>query len=281
MTDGRPGMSPGTPPTGPAVDDSRGAFDDRLRIASVQRTVAAIAEAFADADTAVAFTGAGVSTPSGVPDFRSDGGLWDRFDPASFTRDGFREDPAAFWRSWRDVRDAIGVDDVEPNPAHHTLAELVHDGVLEAVVTQNADGLHQAAGTPEDAVLEIHGSARRARCPDCGERFPADAIDLDDVPPRCPACGAVLEPDVVLFGDPLPERALLRSRALAEESDVWLVAGSSLTVEPASDLPRTAAATGARLVILNREATPLDDRADHVVRGDVADLLPELRETLG
>jgi NAD-dependent deacetylase len=240
--------------------------------------VATLAEAIADADTAVAFTGAGVSTSSGVPDFRSDGGLWERYDPSAFTRRGFDADPAGFWRTWREIADEVGLDDVEPNAAHGALADMVERGTLDAVLTQNADGLHQTAGTPDDAVLELHGSTRRAVCGDCGGRHPTDDLGLDDPPPRCPDCGGTMEPDVVLFGDPLPEHALYRSHALAEDSDVFLVAGSSLTVEPAAGLPRTAADRGATLAVVNRDPTPLDGRADHVFHEDVVDVLPALRD---
>lgn len=242
--------------------------------------VGRLADAVDDAETAVAFTGAGISTPSGVPDFRGEDGLWQRFDPDAFTRRRLEEDPAGFWRTWRDIADAIGVEDVEPNAAHRAVAELVEAGVLEAVVTQNADGLHQAAGTPDDAVVELHGSAERVICRDCRQRQARTAVALDDPPPDCPDCGGTLEPDVVLFGDPLPAYPLHRAHALAERSGCFLVVGSSLAVQPAARLPDRALETGATLAVVNRDPTPVDDRASHVLHRGVEAVLPALRDAV-
>lgn len=244
--------------------------------------VEAAAEAIRNADTAVAFTGAGVSTASGIPDFRSEGGIWDQHDPSTFAIQSFQRRPKEFWRAWLDVRSELG--SPEPNPAHTALAEMYSDGHLDAVVTQNVDGLHQEAGVPQDDVVELHGNSGVVVCRSCRDR--QDAADLteslgrDSLPPRC-GCGGLLKPDTVLFGEQLPEHALFRAHALAEDADAFLVAGSSLTVEPAASLPRKASRTGASLLVVNLEDTSLSEEADHDFRSDVAELLPRLAGRVG
>lgn len=247
--------------------------------------IASAAAAIEDAETVVAMTGAGVSTASGIPDFRGDDGLWERHDPMDFHVDRFRADPTGFWVDRLDLHDAIFEDaEIGPNAAHDALADLEAAGHLEVVITQNIDGLHQRAGSED--VIEIHGSAARVVCQDCGERFDADpAVERardGELPPTCEDCGAgVLKPDTVLFGERLPEEAMLRSRAAARDADVFLVAGSSLTVEPAASLPRNAVTRGGTLVLVNLESTPLSDRAAVDVRGDVTEVLPRLVDAIG
>ena len=243
----------------------------------------AAALAIAEADRAVAMTGAGVSTASGVPDFRSDGGLWDRYDPEAFHVGRFERDPAGFWELWLEIQEEVFEDaDVVPNPAHEALAGLEAAGHLDAVVTQNVDGLHQAAGS--DAVIELHGTHDRVECRRCGRKSGAgDAVARardDECPPRCDACSGVLKPASVLFGETLPESALIRAHVHAEKSDAFLVAGSSLTVEPAASLPQTAAETGATLIVVNDDPTPHDGLAACVFRDDVTDVLPRIREAV-
>ena len=235
------------------------------------------------ADRAVAFTGAGISTPSGIPDFRSEGGIWEEHDPQTFHVRTLRRDPAAFWAELCAVYDHAFGGEPKPNAAHRALAELEARGHLEAVVTQNADGLHQSAGA--EAVVELHGNLAEAVCQSCRSRVPmADAcarVDGGELPPVCERCGGVFETDGVLFGEALPEHALLRAQSLAETSDVYLVAGSSLTVEPAASLPRTAAKRGATLAIVNLDPTPGDDAADFVFHEDVTTVLPRLADAVG
>lgn len=238
-----------------------------------------VAELLRDADTAGALTGAGVSTASGIPSFRGADGIWgNEFDPDDFHFRRFRSDPAGFWEDRLDLHDAMRPAGVEPNAAHETLAELEARGVLDGVVTQNTDGLHQEAGS--DRVIELHGSAERVACEDCGQR--SDAADAreraadGELPPRC-ECGGILKPDVVLFGERLPSKALHDARDLAERSDGFLAVGSSLTVDPAASLPGTAARDGA-LVIVNFEETRYDDRAEVVLRADVTEALPAIAE---
>jgi NAD-dependent deacetylase len=232
--------------------------------------------------TAVALTGAGVSTASGIPDFRSEGGIWDEFDPAEFRYERFRADPEGFWDRRLDLHEAVYGDDVEPNAAHEALAALEDMGVLDAVITQNIDGLHEAAGS--ETVVEIHGNAARVVCDSCGQRRDADPVrarvENGEVPPRCSVCDGVLKPDVVLFGEELPRTALQRARNFAQEADVFIAAGSSLEVEPAASLPGTATRTGATLALANLEGTRYSASADYEFRADVTEILPQLVEQL-
>lgn len=239
--------------------------------------VDAVAAALAGADHTVVLTGAGVSTASGIPDFRSEGGIWDEFDPMEFRYSRFTADPAGFWERRTAMYEAVHGGDVEPNAAHDALATLERRGALDAVVTQNTDGLHQEAGS--ETVIELHGNAGRAVCEECGQRVDAgpvhERVDAGEVPPRCD-CGGVLKPDVVLFGEALPETAFQRAREHTRKADVFLAVGSSLSVEPAASLPRTAARAGATLVVVNLEGTPVSGLADYEFLADVTDVLPAL-----
>ena len=233
-----------------------------------------------EGDLNIAFTGAGVSTASGIPDFRGEDGLWKRYDPTKFRVETFRNDPEGFWETMLEVR-REAFDDPEPNPAHDSLARL-HDDHLDAVVTQNVDGLHQEAGVPDDDVIELHGNAERVICETCGWRDDADGTveGRDDVPPVCETCGDAVKPDTVLFGESLPRDALLRARELAEEADVVLVAGSSLTVEPAASIPRVAERNGTTVVVVNFDPTPASVSPDYEFNEDVTDLLPAIADAV-
>ncbi len=238
------------------------------------------ARILAGARHAVALTGAGVSTPSGIPDFRGPQGLWRRVDPEVFSIDYFLSDPAEPWKVFAQLYDEMS--GVKPNPAHYALAALEEAGVLKAVITQNIDGLHRAAGSRR--VIEIHGSAVHAVCLDCGHRIPlSDAVEeaRKGRIPRCPRCGGLLKPDVTFFGEPLPEKALREALDLAWSSDVMLVAGSSLVVSPANQLPQITKMRGGRLIIVNMGETTLDHIADVKIDAPVEEALPELcAETL-
>lgn len=240
------------------------------------------ARAIRDADTVVAMTGAGVSTASGIPDFRSEGGIWDEYDPQDFHISRFETDPAGFWRDRVGMVEELYGEGVEPNAAHEALADLERDGHLDGLVTQNVDGLHQRAGSENP--VEIHGNGKRVVCRDCGARSDADdAYDRASeghVPPSCGRCDGLLKPDVVLFGEQLPEHALFRAHALAERADAFLVVGSSLTVEPAASLPHTAADNGATLLLANLEPISLSGSAEYDFREDVTDALPRLVEAV-
>lgn len=230
------------------------------------------------ADRGSAFTGAGISTPSGIPDFRSPGsGLWERADPMEVASIGaFQTRPHAFFEWVRPL--VAGLLAADPNPAHIALAQLEQMGYFEAVITQNIDNLHQRAGSRR--VLEIHGHLRTATCLGCNHQVQIDQeLDLfveRGTIPRCDTCDALLKPDVVLFGEMLPLSVMNEATRVAERCDVMLVAGSSLEVTPAADLPVTAMEAGARLIIVNREPTLLDKQADVVIRSDVAEVLPRL-----
>jgi len=245
-----------------------------------QRELEFAASAIRDADSVVALTGAGVSTASGIPDFRSEDGLWSEYDPNDFHVRRFRADPEGFWRDRLTLVEDLFGDEVDPNPAHDALAELESAGHLDGLITQNVDGLHQDAGS--DDPIEIHGNGQRVVCTGCKRRFDADPVFErvrdGEAPPTCEDCEDVLKPDVVLFGEQLPEHALFRAQSLTESADAFLAVGSSLTVEPAASLPRVAAENGATLVIVNLDRTELSDRAEYDFRADVTEALPRLVE---
>ena len=244
----------------------------------------ALAAEIRRADSVVALTGAGVSTASGIPTFRGEDGIWNEWDPNTFHRRRFDADPDGFWRDRLELRaELYGDSDPEPNAAHTALTAMEADGHLDAVLTQNVDGLHSAAGS--ERVVELHGTHRRVRCDDCGDRRPADpvfeaaSVDSEELPPRCD-CGGVYRPDVVLFGESLADTVLEEAQRLARESDVLLAVGSSLSVRPASLLPRIAVESGATLAVVNFDRTPQDDAATYVVREDVTELLPAVVDPL-
>lgn len=239
------------------------------------------AAALREAETAAALTGAGVSTASGVPSFRGEDGIWDRYDQGDFDIYAFERDPGSYWERRLELHDELLGGDVAPNAAHEALAGLESAGHLDAVVTQNVDGLHAAAGSE---VVAIHGRADKVVCRSCGERFDAAGATRrareGELPPRCRECDGVLKPGTVLFGERLPQSELERARAYAEESDVFLVAGTSLTVEPAASLPNTASRSGATVILVNDEETPRDGLADFVFHADVTEVLPRLRRAV-
>jgi NAD-dependent deacetylase len=221
----------------------------------------------------VALTGAGVSTESGIPDFRSASGIWAEFDPREYaTLGAFRRDPEKVWRFYA-PRFAM-LTSVEPNPAHLALAELEGRGLVQAIVTQNIDQLHQRAGSVD--VIEVHGSIRTSSCPGCGAVYPlAGVVPLieEHGAPPCPACGAILKPEVVFFDELLPEGAMERAVELSEQAGLLLVIGSSLEVYPVADLPRSTLGAGGRVAVVNRTPTWVDSRAELVVRESAGETL--------
>lgn len=243
----------------------------------MNRSLSRAADLIAGARHLVALTGAGISTPSGIPDFRSPrSGLWKDADPyevASF--DGFVRRPAAYYEWVRPLARLIR--DAGPNPAHLALAELEARGILKAILTQNIDGLHQAAGSR--LVMELHGSHREATCLRClrivpSREFMELVIETGQVP-LC-ECGGVLKPNTVLFGEMLPVQTWHRAETEARTCDIMLVAGTSLEVVPASTLPAVALQSGARLIIVNRSRTPMDSAATVVIHDNVAQALPAM-----
>lgn len=229
---------------------------------------------------AVALTGAGVSTPSGIPDFRSpQSGLWEQANPLEVASlPAFRRRPEVFYAWVRPLVEALLA--ATPNPAHTALAALEASGYLKAIVTQNIDGLHQRAGSRE--VLELHGHLREATCLRCHRVVATDDL-LDDFlasgeVPRCAECGGVIKPNVVLFGEQLPVAVLDAAMEHARRADLMLVAGSSLEVAPASHLPLVTYKHRGHLIVINLTPTPVDDLADVIIHGDVAEVLPCIAE---
>lgn len=218
----------------------------------------------------VALTGAGVSVPSGIPDFRTpETGLWANVDPMEVAHiDVFERDPARFWSYYRPRFQALG--DKRPNAAHEALAELERRGLLEAVVTQNIDRLHRAAGSED--VVEVHGSIETSTCRGCDAAYGIEQVEelFDDAGvARCAACGGAVKPDVVLFGELLPEAAIARAQALAEQADLMLCVGSSLAVHPVAALPGVTLENGGRLAIVTKGPTPYDEEAELKLEGEV------------
>lgn len=249
------------------------------------RTIEDVADALRGAASVVTLTGAGISAPSGIPTFRGEDGVWNRFDQGDLHYDRLQRDPGGFWQDRLALRNEMFGDEYEPNIAHEALARLGTDGIVDAIITQNTDGLHERAGDAigdtDTELLELHGNAHRVVCQQCGDRYAADPV-FDRVregecPPRCD-CGGVLKPAVVLFGEGLPAETLERAQTLACSCDVFLAIGSSLVVEPAATLPRRAVRNGAQLVTITLEETPHDPIADHVLRENVTTVLPRLRE---
>ena len=222
----------------------------------------------------VVLTGAGVSTESGIPDFRSPTGLWAQFDPLEFgSIEAFRRDPRRVWSFYKPRVSMLT--DAQPNPAHIALAELEQHGLVQAVVTQNIDLLHERAGSRE--VVEVHGSIRTATCPGCGARYELEqvlALLAEADAPACPACGEIVKPDVVFFGELLPPEAIDRAYKLARAAALMLVVGSALEVYPIAGLPEETLAAGGKLAIINRGPTPYDGRANLRIDGRAGEVLP-------
>lgn len=225
---------------------------------------------------AIALTGAGISVDSGIPDFRSPGGLWTKYEPMEYaTIEAFRRDPEKVWQMLLEV-DAL-VRDAQPNPGHRALADLERLGVLEAIVTQNIDGLHQRAGS--QIVVEFHGGSHRLRCLSCDRTWNASEMARDQVP-RCDQCQVALKPDIVFFGEAIGRQDLTDAMQLAGQCKAVLVVGTSATVSPASEVPVLAKRQGAVLLEFNLEKTPLSDLADVCVLGSASETLPLLVEAL-
>ena len=244
----------------------------------MDKKIGLIAEQIAKGGRNVVFTGAGISTESGIPDFRSQGGIWDQYRPVYF--DEFmrsREARIEYWRQktelYHDLMHA------KPNKAHLAVAQLHDMGLVEAVITQNIDGLHQASGIPDEKMIELHGSNRRVRCMSCGRISSIEEahkrIEEGDPAPEC-ECGGYLKPDTISFGQAMPEKEVERAVNLSRNADFFLVVGSTLLVYPAASMPNYAREAGAFLAIVNLSETPCDRISDALVRGKVGEVLPKI-----
>lgn len=226
----------------------------------------------------VAFTGAGISTESGIPDYRSQGGIWDKFRPVYF--DEFmssKDSREEYWRRW--VALYQGITEARPNAAHMALARLEEMGLLEAVITQNIDGLHQASGLADERIIELHGNTCRIRCMSCRNISPIDEVQqriaAGDMAPECD-CGGFLKPDTISFGQAMPVAEVEKAAALSQKCDFFLVVGSTLLVQPAAHMPIYAKNGGAFLAIINLSETPCDEMCDVLIRGKAGDLLQQI-----
>lgn len=231
----------------------------------------------------VVFTGAGVSTESGIPDFRSPGGIWDRFDSAEFTFQRFMASEEVRKKSWSMMKDMMALN-AQPNAAHTTIARLHSMDKLDCVITQNIDGLHQEAGVPEEKVIELHGTARWVACFGCGARFPALEIHrrlhAGEDAPYCERCGGILKSCTISFGQPMPVRETLEAERRSRLADLFVVIGSSLVVYPAAHMPAYAVESGAKLVIINLTPTHLDRYAAVLIRERAGVAMTEIMDRL-
>jgi len=250
-------------------------------MSSGNATVERLAELVRDSHCTVALTGAGISVPSGIPDFRSPGtGLWENVNPMEVAHiEVFRRDPKRFWSYYRPRFGMLS--DKEPNAAHAALAELESRGLLDAVVTQNIDRLHHKAGSRH--VIEVHGTIETSSCLDCGESYTLELVEAlfdEEGVARCRGCNGPVKPDVVLFGELLPQGAMDQAAALAAGAELLLCVGSSLEVFPVAGLPSITRSSGGRVAILTKGPTPYDGEADVRLDGDVVDELESLLAAL-
>ena len=239
-----------------------------------------IAEKILEGGNTVFFTGAGISTESGIPDYRSQGGIWDKFRPVYFEEFMSREDARIeYWHRWQELY--RGLLRAEPNKGHRAIAELYGMGLVQAVVTQNIDGLHQSSGLPESAVIELHGNTRRIRCMSCSRiadtREVQDRLSGGELSLTCD-CGGFLKPDTISFGQSMPMDKVRHAVALAQNSDLFVVVGSTLLVQPAAQMPLHAKQNHAVLVIINLSGTPCDDMCDLLVTDKAGDVLDHILE---
>ena len=243
-------------------------MDDRL----IQR---AAKDIFQSKKT-IALTGAGISVESGIPEFRGSGGLWERYDPNEYAHiQAFYSNPDRVWLMLKEM--FLLVMTAKPNPAHIGLAELEQMGFLSSIVTQNVDGLHQAAGSKN--VIEFHGSHRTLSCLKCSTKIEGASLTLEDLPPRCSRCSSLLKPDVVFFGEPIPWEAQMMSLRESKSCSAVLVIGTSAVIYPAATIPVTAKENGAIVIEINKESTPITDEiSDYLICGSAGEIIPAIVE---
>lgn len=239
----------------------------------------------ADHNKIVVFTGAGVSTESGIPDFRSPGGLWERFDPSEFLFDKFLASERVrqnYWKLHTEIY--YSMLPAQPNAAHLACVALDRLGKLDCVITQNIDNLHQKAGLPREKVIELHGNALRVTCLKCGKEYDRQMIqkrvEQGDYAPLCDDCGGILKPATIAFGQPMPVKETKEAEAWSKNAEVFLAIGSSLVVYPAAYMPVFAKQGGAKLAIINLDSTPYDDQADVVINCKAGEVVTKIVERL-
>jgi NAD-dependent deacetylase len=240
-----------------------------------------VAALILESSRVIVFTGAGISTESGIPDFRSPGGIWTKFDPDDFTIQKFMSSEKTRRMQWQMMAEGGLLKDAEPNQAHHAVAELEKLGKLTCVITQNIDNLHQKAGSSPDKVFELHGNMKFVRCMSCDRRFPVDDIlvrlDREEIP-DCQFCRGILKPDAVFFGESLPQQALNDAIQHARHCDLFIVIGSTLVVYPAAYMPMYAVESGAKLVIINLSPTPMDAKAAALITASAGETMSRIVE---
>jgi NAD-dependent deacetylase len=238
-----------------------------------------IAEMIVQAKTTVIFTGAGISTESGIPDFRGPDGLWTRFDPEDFTIQRFISNRDVRKMQWQMFSEGAFLKQAVPNAAHYAIVELEGLGRLDCVITQNVDNLHQMAGNSPDRVFELHGNLMWVKCMSCNRRIPIEEVlqrlDKEEVP-DCEICNGILKPDGVFFGEALPERALNEAIRHSRNCDLFIVIGSTLVVYPAAYMPMYAKEAGAQLAIINIGSTPMDSQAVVCLEYKAGDVMPRI-----
>jgi NAD-dependent deacetylase len=242
--------------------------------------LAELARVIAAARRVAVFTGAGISTESGIPDFRSPGGIWTRYKPIEFS--DFLASEEIRREAWRRKFATDGtIREAKPNRGHRAVAELVRRGKAASVITQNIDGLHQASGVPDARVIELHGNTTYAHCLDCKQRYEIETLrvtfEKNEMPPRCDDCGGLVKTATISFGQPMPEEAMRRAQMETLAADLFIAVGSSLVVYPAAGFPEIAKRNGAVLVIVNRDPTGLDKVADLVLNRGIGELRSEER----
>ena len=244
--------------------------------------ISLIAQRILEGDKNIVFSGAGISTESGIPDYRSKGGIWDKFRPVYF--DEFMSSKNARIEYWRRKAELYhDLVQAKPNPAHISLVKLYEMGLLEAVITQNIDGLHQESGLPDEKVIELHGNTRRVRCMSCGNTISIHeaqkCIEAGDLAPEC-ECGGYMKSDTISFGQSMPADEVEKAIDLSRNCDFFLVVGSTLLVQPAALMPSYAKQGGAFLAIVNLSETPYDERCDVLIRGNAGETLLDIVNTI-
>lgn len=239
----------------------------------------------AESRSAVAMTGAGLSTESGIPDFRSPGGIWTHMDQKDFTYRYYVNDIESRIRYWKTTPQMYKrYKEALPHAGQQAFVELHRGGVIRQIITQNTDGMHQKAGYPKCDLIEIHGNSHWVKCLDCINRESRDSVNervaRGELPPYCQNCGGIQKTDVVFFGEGIPPNLMKPATQWANNADVFLVVGTSLVVQPVASLPSRAKSRGSRLIIINQEETPLDAQADVILKGRAGEILPQLAKAV-